>query len=72
MLKSSSIKSAKTRKGVVGVGGDSRAGYDKGELNRNGIDDVEVDGGEFRDDEIGKKGRKETSKNLSKSKNTVG
>ena len=62
MLKTLSTESAEPRKGVVAVGSSSRAGRDKGGLNRSGIDDVEVDGGEI---EVGKKGR-----NSSKSKKT--
>ena len=62
MLKTLSIKSAEPKKGVVGVDGGSRAEHDRGGLDGNGMDDVEVDGGEV---EAGKKGR-----NLSKSKKT--
>ena len=71
MLKTSSTKSAEPRKGVVGGGSDSGARRDRGELDRSGMDNIEVDCGKVRDDEIGKKGRK-TSKNLSKSKKMVG
>ena len=53
MLKTSSIESAEPRKGVVGVGGGSRAGRDRGGLDGSGMDDVEVDGGEVK---VGKKG----------------
>ena len=54
MVKTSSTKSAEPRKGVVRVGGGRRARRDRGELNRSGMDDVEVDGGKV---EVGKKGR---------------
>ena len=61
MLKTSGSTEPSTRpgEGVVGVGGDSRAGRDG--IDGSGIDDVEVDGGEIEVDEVGKKGRK-TSK----------
>ena len=72
MLKNSSTKSAKSRNGGIGVDCDSKAGRDKNEINKNGMNDVEVDGGKVRDDEIGKKDLKTfKSKNLSKSKKTV-
>ena len=65
LLKTSSTKSAKPKKGGVEVVGDSSARY-------NGMNNVEVDGGEVRNDEVGKKGQKTSkSKNLSKSKKTV-
>ena len=55
-------------KGGVGVGGDSRAGFDESELDKS-----EVDSGEVGDDKIEKKVQKLfKSKNLSKSKKTVG
>ena len=66
MLKTSSTKSTEPKKGVVIVGGDSIARLDRGELDGNRMDNVEIDGGEVRDNEVGKKGWK-TSKNLSKS-----
>ena len=56
MLKTLSTKSAEPRKGVVGVSGDSRAGRDGGKLAGSGMDEVEVDGGEVGDNEVGKKG----------------
>ena len=62
MLKTSSTKSTETNKGVVGVGGGSKAGRNRDRLVGSGMDNVEVDGGEV---EVGKKGR-----NLSKSKKT--
>ena len=69
MLKTSSTKSAEPNKGRVGVGGDSRTGCDRSEIDGNGMNDVEVDGGKVGDNEIGKKGQKTSkSKNLSKSK----
>ena len=72
MLKTSGNTEPLTRpgKGVVEVGGDSRAGRDG--IDRSGMDDVEVDGGEVEVDEVGKKGQKTSkSKKSSKSK-TVG
>ena len=72
ILKTSNIKSAKLRKGGVRVGGDSRARRCGSEIDRSGIDDVEINGGEIEVDEIGKKIQKlSKSKNLSKSKKTV-
>ena len=73
MLKTSGSTEPSTRpgEGVVGVGGDSRAGRDG--INGSGMDNVEVDGGEVEVDEVGKKGRKTSkSKNSSKSKKAVG
>ena len=68
MLKISNTKSAEPRKNGVGVGGGSRAEHDKSEINGN-----EVDNGEIEDDEVRKKVQKTSkSKNLSKSKKTVG
>ena len=60
MLKILSTKSAKPRKGRVGVGGDSRAGRHKNKLDRskfNGcnFDDSEVNRDGVGEDEIGKK-----------------
>ena len=49
MLKTSSTNSAELKKDKVRIGDDSKAG-------RDGIDDVKVDGGKIRDNEIGKKG----------------
>ena len=50
--------------GIVGFGGDSRAGH-----YGSKIDDDEINGGKI-DDEVGKKGQKTSkSKNLFKSKN---
>ena len=73
MLKTSSTESAEPRKGIVGVGGGSRAGRDRGGIDRSEINNVEVDGGEDEVDEVGKKARKTSkSKNLSKSQKTVG
>ena len=72
MLKTSSIKSAELKKHGVGIGGDSRAGRGWSEIDRSGIDNIEVDGGEVEVDEVGKKVQKlSKSKNLSKSKKTV-
>ena len=67
-----STKSAKPRKDGAGVGADNKDEHNGSELNRSGIDNVEVDGGEVRDNEIEKKCQKTSkSKNLSKSKKTV-
>ena len=80
MLKTSGSTKPSTRpeKGVVGVGGDSRARRDASKLDRSEldggeVDSGEVDGGEVEVDEVGKKVQKTTkSKNLSKSKKAVG
>ena len=72
MLKTSSTESAEPRKGVVGVGGGSRAGRDRGGIDGSEMNDVEVDGGEVEVDEVGKKARTSKSKNSSKSKKAVG
>ena len=67
MLKTLNTKSAKLRKGRVGVGGGSRAGCD-----RSKIDDNEVKGDEVEDDKVKKKVQKiSKSKNLSKSKKII-
>ena len=58
MLKTSSTESAEPRKGVVGVGGGSRTGRNRGGINGSKINDVEVDGSEVEVDEVGKKARK--------------
>ena len=72
MLKTLSIKSAKPKKSGVRIGVDSKARRDRSKLDGSRINNIEVDGGEVRDDEIGKKGQKiSKSKNLSKSKKTV-
>ena len=72
MLKTLNTKSAKPKKGGVEVGGDSRAGRDRIEINKSAMDNIEVDGDKVRRNEVGKKGRKTSkSKNLSKSKKTV-
>ena len=67
MLKTSSTKLSKSRKGKVGVGRDSKAGRDRRcKLDRIEISDDEVD------DEVGKKAQKTfKSKKLSKSKKIV-
>ena len=73
MLKTLSTKSAKPRKDGIEIDGGSRAGCDRSEINGNGMDDVEVDGGEIGDNEFKKKSQKTSkSKNLSKSKKTGG
>ena len=64
MLKTSSSKSVEPKKGVVGVGGNSKTGQDGSK-----IDDNKVNGED--DDKVGKKCRNLfKSKNLSKSKKT--
>ena len=63
MLKISSTESAKPRKDGVGVSGDSRAGHGKSEIDRIGIDDVEIDGGGIEVDEIWKKVQKLSKSN---------
>ena len=55
MLKTSSTKSAKPKKGGTGVGSFSKAGRDGNELDRSEMDDVEVNGGKVGNDKIGKK-----------------
>ena len=73
MLKTSSTKSVEPRKGGVRVGGDNKAGYDENELDKSGMDNVEVDDSKVGDNEFRKKGQKTfKSKNLSKSKKTIG
>ena len=72
-MKTSSIKSAKTKKGGAGVDDNSRARRDRNKLDGSEIDDVEVDGNKVGNDEVEKKGQKTSkSKNLSKSKKRVG
>ena len=77
MLKTSSTNSAKPRKSRVGVGDDSKTGYnrsrlDGSKLDRSKVDGNEVDRGEVKKDEVGKKVQKTSkSKNLSKSKKTI-
>ena len=56
MLKTSSTKSTDPRKSVVEVSGNSRARRSKVELDKNRKNNVEVDGGEVEDEEVGKKG----------------
>ena len=56
MLKTSSTKSAEPKKGVVGVGVDSRARCNRSELDGGGIDNVEINSNKIRDNEVGKKG----------------
>ena len=75
MLKTSGSTEPSTRpgEGVVGVGGDSRARRDTSKLDGSKLDGDEVDGREVEVDEVGKKVQKTSkSKNLSKSKKTVG
>ena len=55
MLKTSSTKLVELKKGVVEVGGENRASRGRGGLDGSGMDDVEVDGGKVRDNEVGKK-----------------
>ena len=62
------LKTAKLKKSGDGVGSDNRAGRVGSK-----IDSDEVDGGEVEVDKVGKKVQKKTkSKNLSKSKKTIG
>ena len=73
MLKTLSTESAEPRKSGIGVGSDSKAGYDRKKLDRSEVYDDEVDGGKVKDNEVEKKGQNLfKSKNLSKSKKTVG
>ena len=65
MLKTSNTESAEPRKVVVWVGSGSRARRDRGDLDESRIDNVEVDSGKVRDNEVGEKGR-----NLFESKKT--
>ena len=67
-MKTSGGIESKTRpsEGGVGFGSDSRAGCGKSEICGSGIDNVEIDGGEVKVDEVEKK-----VQNLSKSKKTV-
>ena len=74
MLKTLNTKSVKPKEGRAGVGSDSRAGYNKDELDERKAGDDEVDD-EF-DDEVEKKDLKTSKsknlfKNLSKSKKMV-
>ena len=72
ILKTSGSTEFKIRpgEGEVGVGGSSKAGRDGG---RNRINDDEIDGNKVEDNKVGKKVQKLfKSKNLSKSKKTVG
>ena len=63
------LKIAEPRKSGVGVGGNSRVGRGRREIDRSGIDDVEV---EVEFDEVGKKVRNLfKSRNLPKSKKIV-
>ena len=67
------LKTAEPRKGGDGIGGDKKAERGESEIDRTGMDDVEVDSGEIEVDEVGKKSRKMSkSKTLSKSRKTVG
>ena len=66
MLKTLSTKSAKPKKGGIGVDGDSRAGRGQSEIDGSRMDDVKVDGDKVEVDEVGKK-----VQNLSKSKKTL-
>ena len=66
------LKTAGPRKGGVRVDDDSKTGCGGKKIDGSGIDNIEVDGGEVKVDEVGKKGQKiSKSKNLSKSKKTV-
>ena len=66
MLKTSSTELAKSRKSGTRVGGDSKVKCDRSGLDKSEINDVEVDGGKIRDNEVRKKNRKiSMSKNMS-------
>ena len=73
MKNSGSTESAKQlRDGIVGVGGDSKAGYDGSKVDGIEIDEDEVNGGEV-DNEIEKKSQKTSKSNkLFKSKKALG
>ena len=74
MLKISESTESLTQpgEGVVGIGGDGRAGCDGSKLDKSKIDNNEV-GSDKVDNEVGKKGQKTSkSKKLSKSKKTIG
>ena len=61
------LMTAKPKKGGDGIGGHSRAGHGGSEM-----DDVEIDSGEVKVDEVGKKARNSSkSKNSFKSQKTV-
>ena len=67
IFKTSSAKSAEPKKDRVGVDGDSKTKH-----NRNELDGYEVNGGEVRDNKIGKKVQKTFKfKKSRKSKKTV-
>ena len=70
MLKTSSIKLAKPRKGGDGVDGDNKAGCGGSKINESGMNNIEIDSGEVDVDEIEKKVQK-LSKNLFKSKKMI-
>ena len=75
MLKTSGNTEPTTQseKYVIGVSNDNRAGCDKNKVDGNELVHAEVDGSEIEDDEFGNKVQKTSkSKNLSKSKKTVG
>ena len=60
-------------KSKVGVDGESRAGCDRSKLDESEIDGGEIDSSKVRDVEVRKKVQKiAKSKNLSKSKKTIG
>ena len=62
----SMLKTVELKKGGDGVGGDSRVKRDG--IDKSGMDNIEVGGGEVEVDEVGKKGRKMSkSKKLFKS-----
>ena len=73
MLTTLSTKSVKPRKGGVRVAGDSRARRDRSKIDGSEMVDVEVNDDDVEVDEVEKKDQKIfKSKNLSKSKKTVG
>ena len=57
MLKTSKSTKSATRpeKGVIGVGSNSKARYDRNKLDKSEIDDGEIGGNEV-DNKVGKKG----------------
>ena len=65
------LKTAKPKKGEVGVGGDSRARCGESKSDKRRIDDNEVDGNKVDDEGETKVQKSSKSKNSSKSKKTV-
>ena len=70
-ISESTESSIQFEQSVVKVGGDSKAGRDRTKLDGSKFNDDEVDGGEDKVDEVGKKVQETSkSKNLSKSQNS--